>query len=361
MEDQPAHSQEICPNCCSPLQPYATYCAYCGQKQEHLRPTIGQLLRDFFDTVFNLDNRLWRTFPALLRPGRLTREFFAGRRRRYAHPLRLFFILGIINFAFFGLLIREGLEQAAHKFESNSLEAGYRSLFLQEMITESDSLLQRWPSGEQPVLQAYRDSILVEIRHSIGDTLSLSQLNFRIMDLGGVDESVRFAWKDVLNLSPDELLDQYGHDGFWERLIIRQTLRLNMEGSNLINFVLGNLLWMVVLMMPVLAMLLKLLYIRRRYFVVEHLIFSFHFHAFIFLLLILCYIPFYFYSESPFTKQTTNWAWLIIAGYLLLAMKSVYRQGWIKTTLKWIILMVQYFIVLTVFVGLTFLVSALTF
>ena len=37
------------------------------------------------------DGRLWKTLSALLfRPGFLTREYLAGRRRRYIRPARLF-------------------------------------------------------------------------------------------------------------------------------------------------------------------------------------------------------------------------------------------------------------------------------
>jgi len=47
-----------------------------------------------------LDGRTWRTIvPLLLRPGFLTREYFAGRRRRHIGPGRLFLVASIALFA----------------------------------------------------------------------------------------------------------------------------------------------------------------------------------------------------------------------------------------------------------------------
>ena len=47
----------------------------------------------------HLDSRVWRTLIALLlRPGRLTNEFVAGRRTLYLPPFRLYLVLSLIFF-----------------------------------------------------------------------------------------------------------------------------------------------------------------------------------------------------------------------------------------------------------------------
>ena len=58
---------------------------------------MRQIVGDFFDDVLNLDTRLLRSIrPLLLRPGLLTREYLAGRRARYAPPLRLFLLATLL-------------------------------------------------------------------------------------------------------------------------------------------------------------------------------------------------------------------------------------------------------------------------
>ena len=63
-------------------------------------PTARVFMREATGRYFSLDGRMWRTLAALLfRPGFLTREYFAGRRRRYIRPARLFLVLSLALFA----------------------------------------------------------------------------------------------------------------------------------------------------------------------------------------------------------------------------------------------------------------------
>jgi hypothetical protein len=47
---------------------------------------VGHLLHEVFHELAHLDTRLLRTLGALLRPGLLTQEYFAGRRTRWFPP-----------------------------------------------------------------------------------------------------------------------------------------------------------------------------------------------------------------------------------------------------------------------------------
>ena len=58
------------------------------------------MLREAAGRYVALDGRMWRTLIGLFfRPGFLSREYFAGRRRRYIRPARLFLVLSIALFA----------------------------------------------------------------------------------------------------------------------------------------------------------------------------------------------------------------------------------------------------------------------
>ena len=57
-------------------------------------------MRDAAGRYVAFDGRMWRTLvPLLCRPGFLTREYLAGRRRRYIRPARLVLVLAIVMFA----------------------------------------------------------------------------------------------------------------------------------------------------------------------------------------------------------------------------------------------------------------------
>jgi hypothetical protein len=62
--------------------------------------TLGALLHDGWHVLTHLDGRFWGTMALLLlRPGRLTVEYFAARRARYVPPVRLYLVLSIVMFA----------------------------------------------------------------------------------------------------------------------------------------------------------------------------------------------------------------------------------------------------------------------
>jgi len=87
-----------CRNCGAPAA--GVYCPNCGQETSLALPTVRNMLREAAGRYVALDGRMWRTlFPLLFRPGFLTREYFAGRRRRYIRPARLFLVLSIALFA----------------------------------------------------------------------------------------------------------------------------------------------------------------------------------------------------------------------------------------------------------------------
>lgn len=91
-------SDRSCANCGAPID--GAYCASCGQETSIALPTARAFLREAAGRYVALDGRLWRTLGALFfRPGFLTREYLAGRRRRYVRPGRLFLVLSLALFA----------------------------------------------------------------------------------------------------------------------------------------------------------------------------------------------------------------------------------------------------------------------
>jgi hypothetical protein len=92
-EDKP----EVCLNCGEKL--LGEFCWRCGQEAVDLRRPLRDLAGDFLDNVLELDSKLLRTIgPLLFRPGRLTREYLAGRRAPYVRPLKLYLLAALLCF-----------------------------------------------------------------------------------------------------------------------------------------------------------------------------------------------------------------------------------------------------------------------
>jgi uncharacterized membrane protein YkgB len=89
----------VCASCGQPLT--GRYCAHCGEAalDPHaltVRHFVGHTLAH---ETLHVDGKIWRTLRSLLfKPGLLSEEYCAGRRRLYVNPVRLL-IIAIIVFA----------------------------------------------------------------------------------------------------------------------------------------------------------------------------------------------------------------------------------------------------------------------
>ncbi|MEQ9466849.1 MAG: DUF3667 domain-containing protein [Ekhidna sp.] len=100
------------------------------------------------------------------------------------------------------------------------------------------------------------------------------------------------------------------------------------------------------LLLPLFALFLYLLFRKPGRFYLTHFIFSVHLHAFIFVLLTVMVILIdYIFPSSVFLSQ---WSLMItvclIEVYLLAALKKVYKQKWLLTFFKLVIVNIMYII-----------------
>jgi hypothetical protein len=85
-----------CANCGAALAD--RYCGRCGQ-DSHVSLSFGHFLHEFVEGMFHVDSSLWRTLRALVsRPGLLTEQYLAGKRRSYSPPFRSYLVISIAYF-----------------------------------------------------------------------------------------------------------------------------------------------------------------------------------------------------------------------------------------------------------------------
>ena len=87
-----------CPNCGRRHEaPPTPFCPGCGQETTLRPPTLGEFAQQFGGSYLSTEGALWRTLKLLVtRPGALTREYLAGRRRHYVLPLRLYLTASVV-------------------------------------------------------------------------------------------------------------------------------------------------------------------------------------------------------------------------------------------------------------------------
>jgi len=135
-------------------------------------------------------------------------------------------------------------------------------------------------------------------------------------------------------------------DGWVARKVIYRAIELkqryegNMSGfgNDFVKSFRENFSKVLFFLLPIFALILKLLYIRRDYYYSEHLVFSIYSYNF-----------FYLAGSARMLVELVPWlGWLAtliglwIFFYVLFAMKRMYKQGWGKTILKFFIFVVTF-------------------
>jgi len=94
----PAAPPDACLNCGEQFgggRP--AFCPACGQETRVEPPTLREFAQQFGGAYFSTEGALWRTFKLLLtRPGELTVQYLAGRRKHYVLPLRLYLTISLL-------------------------------------------------------------------------------------------------------------------------------------------------------------------------------------------------------------------------------------------------------------------------
>ncbi len=294
-----------CPNCGFKLSQAFNYCPSCGQENHTHKLPFKHFVSEFLETLFHFDNKLIATLRDLFIPGRMTVNHNQNKRGRYMPPVRLYIF---ITFIFFLILtLSSKLENQADENVSNDTKSNNFSIsFLDIKEDTTDARLNqiRDASDPDPLIEEY-------IREEIPDE----------------------GWI-MKKMVRNGLLINAGHV---EKEEFMHKLHEGISGSMFV-------------LMPVFAFFLWLFYWRKKIFYSEHLIFSLHFHALLFIIFTLWLLLNLVNLHIGLLFLT------IILVYLLLSLKSVYLQGWMKTTVKFLLLIGVYSlsIVVILFVGFLF-------
>lgn len=331
-----------CLNCAAPVT--TAFCPNCGQEAVQHTASVGQLLADVADNIFNLDSKLLRSLHALLfKPGLLTVAYNSGKRARYISPLRLYLTCSVAFFLIFAWSqsrnitaigdVGRGQKSARAKSESAagqtgaslSSKAGARN----DAPGKLDAATTNTPASPAP-----------DSKGGIHVTSGLS----RVDSLDSLPDTVDGFKK--LSKSGDKL------DGFGLHTI-KQLIKLKRIGlDGVLSKFLANVPGMMFLLLPLFAVTLKMLYIRSKALYVEHLIFLLHVHAFAYIVLaVLQPLP---------ANKILAWAPSIIPVYIFLALHTVHGQPRWKTGIKLAMLSVGYFMILGVCLVGTFVITFLT-
>jgi hypothetical protein len=342
--DEPA--AEFCLNCGTPLG--GQYCSRCGQRARSRLISVWELVRDAFGDLFELDSRLWQTLvPLMFRPGRLTREYLMGRRARFMPPFRTYLVLSVVFFlvAFFdpqrhfGILLEPSGE--ADPVGEAATAAEIRRQVIDDLAREGISIGE----GRRGAVEAGAENDIEQ---------GTPGANVRIADDRSTIVDCDFEDADL-----DDLPDWFLRRVTPERLRSICAKIQADSGREFLDRLLDNVPASLFILLPLMALVMKILYPLSKRYYVEHLLFVLHYHAFVFLILTLevLWSRLAALARLPdFIDSLTVLAISIyIPVYLYKSMRRVYEQGRAITLLKFFLLMISYF------VGFAFILVMTTF
>jgi hypothetical protein len=352
----PERKEKNCLNCGPTV--IGRYCHICGQENIVPKERFGNLVIHFFYDITHFDGKFFHTLQFLLfRPGFLSKEYIKGRRATYLNPVRMYVFTSAFFFLIFFLLynpknnLRTNLNDPLSRKDRMDMIANIEDELKKEGVNK-DTLL-----GELKLLNdtlkplTNGDAKKFAIASS---TLGMNGKNYRsISEYDSVQNKLSSSQKDkwlkkMFVKKEIQLTEKYRKDPghFFETLV---------------NDFLHKLPYLLFVSLPLFALILKLLYIRRKqFYYADHAIFSIHHYIFSFILLLFIFL----FDEI---RNGLHWEWLkyISAGlfilwpvYLFMALYNFYGQRRFKTFVKFVLLNLLGFISLTLLFVIFILLSA---
>jgi hypothetical protein len=348
-----------CENCGASLTGH--YCSQCGQAAIDYRRSFGHVLLDVLNEFLNWDSKFFGTIGLLItRPWRLTNEFVEGKRVRHVHPLRLYLLASIlfffaVNYGAKGLRFEPG-KIAEEKGTEVSAAIAEKRDEIQKKLDEKNLSPEKRQKAQEALDFLTKPSpaatIAVEKEPSPTITPTVSPPDSGKRSYGAVNERPFLVFDDSKSTTPFER---------W--LEARAKEKMGEHGTKMglfITTLFSNLPYMMLCCIPLFAFVLKILYIRRHIFYIDHLIYALHIHTFFYtgiMLIVLATMGLDRIAPPTLAGWIIALLWILFVVQIFLSIRRVYRQGWFMSTFKFLVGGFAYMIVLFLALAATFFIT----
>ena len=368
-----SHSRErkekICLNCTADLQ--GRYCHICGQENTEPKESVWGLITHFFYDITHFDGKFFSTLKYLaFKPGFLSAEYVKGRRASYLNPIRMYVFTSAIFFIIFFSVT--GIDKIG---ENNSTDKKKKSttVFSTNLASARDSALKGAESRED-------SAAILRVLKVMGmeDSVKIEEDEDSRVDT--VKKKRKGGWNTSLSKAKYKTIEQYDsaqkalpedkRDNWFERMMNHRSIVLTKKYGDddnalmkaWLNSFIHQFPKLLFISLPIFALILRLLYIRRRkqFYYVDHGIFSIHIYIFSFIVLLVAF-------ALSWLDGLTGWSlfswlqaplWIYLLYYDYKAMRNFYGQGTGKPLVKFLLLNLLAFIVIVILFAAFFILAA---
>ena len=335
MSHSTERKEKNCLNCGTLV--HGKYCHICGQENIEPKESFWGMITHFFNDITHFDGKFFSSMKWMIRkPGFLSTEYINGRRASYLHPVRMYVFTSALFFIIFFSLFKDGELKLDNWVESDKLEKtvnDFSDEAYKNAKTKEDSLNITKALGLINIGEKVKKDTAAEKKPGVSVTFG--------------DAAEKYASVAAYD-SAQQLLPSSERDNWLIKQLNRKSIGLKQKYGNnrqqlwkdIFEKFIHSLPYMLFVSLPLYALLLKLLYFRRKkFYFADHGIFLVHLYVFTFLLLLL----FFMFDKLDSLTHLGVWNFLqvvlVVMGiyYAYRSMKNFYGQGTFKTMLKFIL------------------------
>ncbi|HCC94537.1 DUF3667 domain-containing protein [Empedobacter sp. UBA5987] len=311
-----------CQNCGHYVEEH--YCTHCGQENVETRQPFHFLFTHFIEDFVHYDGSFWQTIKKLfLKPGVLTKEYLSGKRNSSVNPVKMYIFVSFVTFFIISIFPSHKTEYNDSSNEPISIENTEK---IQKALNATIDTLQN--KGLTTIEQGAKIKSEFEKNKNIN---SLEEVN---------DESIKNLQSEVKNNVPilSPFIEKYQE-------LRKRKVSDEQLGEAIVEKSLHVIPKVLFVYMPLFAFFLWIFYNKKKWWYFDHGIFTLHYFTVI-LLSILVYFLLNKLSDyidsnavSAIIALINTLIVLYLIVYFFLALKKLYNQGFIITTIKGAILL----------------------
>lgn len=311
-----------CQNCGHYVEEH--YCTHCGQENVETRQPFHFLFTHFIEDFIHYDGSFWQTIKKLfLKPGVLTKEYLSGKRNSSVNPVKMYIFVSFVTFFIISIFPSHKTEYNDTSNEPISIENTEK---IQKAVNATIDTLQN--KGFATVEQGAKIKSEFEKNKNIN---FLEEVN---------DESIENLQSEVKNNVPilSPFIEKYQE-------LRKRKVSDEQLGEAIVEKSLHVIPKVLFVYMPLFAFFLWIFYNKKKWWYFDHGIFTLHYFTVI-LLSILVYFLLNKLSDyidsnavSAIIALINTLIVLYLIVYFFLALKKLYNQGFIITTIKGVILL----------------------
>lgn len=342
IEGEDDSSELKCLNCSTPMK--GPYCYHCGQPERHFFRFFPRVLWEMLNEAFDLDSKISHTiFPLMFSPGRLSNEYFAGRRARYVNPLRLYIVTSLLFFICLSVYdyVSDEQNKLVVTTSNNSGVISRTTIDDPSPDKVTDEVTKALEDADDALEEAESGKVIKEQKEA-DYTVTLDDGSVWHPD----DNPIVFA--DWLDPETNTTINHFLYE------LKEKLYEADDDPKAFVDEILEVVPPVMFFLLPIFALLLKIMFIFKKRYYMEHLVVALHSHSFIFLSLI--FILFFTYLAE--VNEGTEWMvdtfellsialmiWIPIN--LFLQQKRIYAQGKFMTFIKFVAIGISYKFLLT--------------